>query len=182
MSRCINPYVIVYLAAIVAANFSVAFFGQASMPVNAFLFIGIDLSLRDRLHDAWLKTGLWPRMGTLIAAGSAISYVLASAVPRIMGQQLPNDMGRIALASMLAFAAAALADALVYTVLHKRGFMVRANGSNVAGAAADSVLFPLLAFGSPLWSVVLLMFAAKTCGGFVWSLILRPRRAADAAA
>jgi uncharacterized PurR-regulated membrane protein YhhQ (DUF165 family) len=47
------------------------------------------------------------------------------------------------------------------------------NGSNVVGAAADSLIFPALAFGWPLlWSVVLGLFVAKVAGGFLWSLIL----------
>ena len=44
-----------YLAAIVLANLSVAHFGPASTPYNAFLFIGLNLATRDRLHDLWGK-------------------------------------------------------------------------------------------------------------------------------
>lgn len=45
-------YVIMYLVAIVLANLTVAAFGPRMVIVNAFLFIGLDLTARDRLHDA----------------------------------------------------------------------------------------------------------------------------------
>jgi len=182
MKSCLNPYVLVYLVAIVAANFSICIFGPVSAPINAFLFIGLDLTLRDKLHDNWMGPGLWRRMGALIVAGSLISYVLSLFLPGLLGGPGQAEMGRVALASMLAFGGAALADALVYTLLLKRGFLVRANGSNLAGAALDSLLFPTLAFGAFLPLIILGQFAAKAAGGFVWSLILKPRRAKTATA
>ena len=178
MPRSLNPYVLIYLAAIVVANVSFCLFGPKSAPINAFLFIGLDLSLRDRLHDGWMGRGLWPRMGALIVAGSLISYALSLLLPG----DPQADMGRVALASMTAFGGAALADAVVYTILFKRGFLVRANGSNLAGALVDSVLFLTLATGLFLPWVILGQFAAKAGGGFVWSLVLNPGRPADASA
>ncbi len=41
--------------------------------VNAFLFIGLDLTARDRLHDVWRSNYLVPKMIALIAAGSILS-------------------------------------------------------------------------------------------------------------
>lgn len=152
--------VVVYLAAIVAANLSVATFGPAVAPVNAFLLIGLDLTLRDRLHDSWHGHGLPWRMALLIATGGAITYLLN------------RDAGQIAVASAVAFAAAAALDGAVYALLGDRSRLLRVNGSNVVGAAADSLLFPTIAFGELLPLVVLGQFAAKVAGGFLWSLIL----------
>ncbi|HEX6384492.1 MAG TPA: VUT family protein, partial [Anaerolineae bacterium] len=50
---------------------------------------------------------------------------------------------------------------------------LRIKGSNVPSALVDSLIFPTLAFGSFLWPIVLGQFAAKTLGGFVWSLVFR---------
>ena len=36
---------------------------------------------------------------------------------------------------------------MIYQSLRKRKFSVRANGSNLGGAAVDSLVFPLVAFG-----------------------------------
>ncbi|RMH00517.1 MAG: VUT family protein [Chloroflexi bacterium] len=154
-------YVILYLVAIILANLSVAAFGPNVAILNAFLFIGLDLTARDKLHDAWRGNRLLPKMAALIAAGSALSWILN------------RNAGPIALASFVAFAAAATTDALVYHRLGHYPRWLRINGSNIPSAAVDSVVFPTLAFGSFLWSIVLGQFVAKTLGGFVWSLIFR---------
>ena len=152
--------VAVYLVAIVAANLSVAAFGPGASIVNAFLFIGLDLTARDRLHDRWHGDRLVLRMAGLIAAGGVISFALNSGA------------GQIAVASTVSFALAATVDFLVYSALGDRSYMVRVNGSNVPSAAVDSLVFPTIAFGAFLPLVVLGQFAAKVAGGFVWSLIL----------
>jgi len=162
-------YVAAYLAAIVAANLIVARFGPSIAVVNAVLFIGLDLTCRDRLHDNWRGRSLWPRMLALIALGGLLSYVLN------------RDAGQIAIASTVAFAAASLADAGTYALLARREWLTRVNGSNMVGAAVDSVVFPTLAFGGLDPVLTSILFAAKVVGGFVWSLILavpQRRRAA----
>jgi hypothetical protein len=152
--------VVVYLAAIVAANISVATFGPAASILNAFLFIGLDLTTRDALHDRWHGDHLILRMGALIVVGGVISYVLNAGA------------GQIAVASTVSFALAAIVDGVVYAALGDRAYLVRVNGSNVPAAAVDSLVFPTIAFGAFLPLVVLGQFAAKVAGGFVWSVVL----------
>jgi hypothetical protein len=152
--------VLIYLAAIVAANWSVSHWGPKAAVYNAFLLIGLDLVARDRLHDAWAGRMLWPKMAALIAAGSALSYWAFGAD------------GRIAVASCAAFAVAATLDALIYQAAHRLPWLERCNLSNIGGAAADSVAFQTIAFG---WSFPLIFaqFTAKVAGGLFWSLVLR---------
>lgn len=152
-------FVALYIAAMTAANLSVAAFGPWVSPLNSFFLIGLDLTMRDRLHDAW-KGSVW-KMGALIAVAAGLSYLLNPA------------SGKIALASFVAFTAAALVDWVVYAWLHPRGYMTRVNGSNVAGAAVDSFLFPTIAFGVFMPHIVAAQFFAKVGGGYVWSLLLR---------
>lgn len=154
-------YVLIYLVAIVAANLGVARFGPAFAPFIAFLLIGLDLSLRDRLHDLWRGRLLWFKMAALICAGSAITYLINQAA------------GRIALASVVAFALAMAADAMAYHSLRRRPFLVRANGSNLPSAFVDSLVFPTLAFGAFMPLIVLGQFAAKVGGGALWSLVIQ---------
>jgi uncharacterized PurR-regulated membrane protein YhhQ (DUF165 family) len=154
-------YVIMYLVAIVLANLTVAQFGPNMAIFNAFLFIGLDLTARDRLHDAWRGNNLVPKMTALIAAGSVLSWVLN------------RDAGQIALASFVAFAAAATVDAVVYHLLGNYPRWLRINGSNVPSALVDSLVFPTLAFGGFMPLIVLGQFLAKTLGGFLWSLVFR---------
>lgn len=154
-------YVFLYLAAIVAANLSVAHFGPSSSVINAFLFIGLDLTARDGLHDRWQHRNLWRKMTMLIGAGSALSWLVN------------HNAGRIAAASFVSFAMAGAADALLYHRLRERPRLERVNGSNLLSAFVDSLAFPVLAFGWPpmLW-ICAGQFVAKFCGGLLWSWLL----------
>lgn len=155
--------VLIYVAAIAGANLSIAAFGPWASPINAFVLIGLDLALRDTLHDRWRGRWLWPRMLLLITSAGLLSYAVNP------------DAGRIALASLASFVLAALADALAYQAAIHRPFVQRANLSNAAGAAVDSALFPALAFGAWMPAVVALQFAAKVAGGALWSMAFAAR-------
>ncbi len=153
--------VYIYLLAVVLANMIILWFGPQSAVITAFLFIGLDLTLRDKLHDQWHGKQLCWKMLALICGGSAISIALNW------------DMLPIALASATAFLATGVGDSLVYAGLRKKHFIIRANGSNVAGSAIDSIVFPTLAFGLFMPEIVLGQFVAKFVGGFLWSLVLQ---------
>lgn len=153
-------YVIMYLVAIVLANLSVAAFGPSVTIINAFLFIGLDLTARDKLHDVWHNSHLWRNMTMLIAFGSLLSWFLN------------RGTGRIALASFVAFLLAAVVDTVVYQWLTKKSKWIRINGSNIPSALVDSIVFPSLAFGRFLPLITLGQFVAKVFGGFVWSVLL----------
>jgi hypothetical protein len=156
--------VTLYLVAIVAANLIVAWQGAWISPYTAAALIGLDLTTRDRLHDAWHHRHLWIKMAALIASGSVLSWVLN------------REAGRIALASFVAFALSGAVDALVYALARKKERLVRVNVSNFASAALDSIVFPSVAFGwPPDPAIVWGQFTAKVAGGLAWSLILRSR-------
>ncbi|TCP59153.1 hypothetical protein EV586_101369 [Tumebacillus sp. BK434] len=152
--------VLLYLAAVVAANLSVAYFGPSSTIINAFLFIGLDITTRDALHERWQGRRLWLNMGLLVLVGSIISYLFN------------RDAAQIAIASFAAFALSNIADTVVYHLLRRYPKFVKINGSNVASAAVDSITFPTIAFGVFIPWVVAGQFLAKVLGGYVWSLIL----------
>lgn len=144
--------ILIYAAAMTLANLSVAAFGPAISPVNAFVLIGLDLALRDWLH---VRLRAW-QMSALIAATGALTYLLNPAA------------GMIAVASACAFSASALVDWATFAKL-RGSWLFRANGSNVAGAAVDSLIFPTLAFGALMPHIVALQFVAKVCGGALWA-------------
>ena len=148
-----------YLVAIVTANWSVSRFGPSVSIITAFLFIGLNITTRDYLHEIWQGAALKRNMFLLIATGSLLSLVF--------------NAGQIALASFVAFAASETTDAVIYHKLGQYPRWLRINGSNVPSALVDSLIFPVLAFGwPPLWVVVFGQFAAKVFGGAIWSLIL----------
>lgn len=161
-----------YLAAIVIANLSVNHWGPQAAIYNAFLLIGLDLSTRDALHDMW-HGRLLRNMTALIATGSLLSY--------LAGLWLGSGpfVGRIAVASAVAFGAAALADSLTYHLLRDKPWNQRVNQSNIAGAAVDSLVFVALwPFGFN-FTLAFTLFAAKVAGGVVWSWILAPLKGND---
>ena len=151
---------IAYAVAMTMANILVATFGPAISPINAFLLIGLDLTLRDWLHVR-LKT--W-QMGGLIVGTGALTYLLNPAA------------GMIAVASAVSFLVASLVDWAVF-IKTTGSWIKRANASNTAGAAFDSVLFPTIAFGVLMPEIVALQFIAKVAGGAMWSYIFKKNHA-----
>ena len=157
-------FVLIFLASIVLANLSVAYFGPVSTPFNAFLLIGLDLSLRDRIHEAWHGQNLKLKMFGLIAAGGALTWLLN------------RDAGQICIASVVAFSAALLTDTVIYERLIDRNKNIKMNGSNIGSAAVDSILFPTIAFGAIMPWIVLGQFAAKVLGGAFWVYLLTNKK------
>jgi uncharacterized PurR-regulated membrane protein YhhQ (DUF165 family) len=151
-------YAAIYILSMVCANLLVSYFGPWFSIINAFLLIGLDLSLRDKIHEVW--EGKWLPMGCLIATASVISYLLNPAG------------GIIAFASFVAFAVSMLVDTIVYQRLINKSWIVKSNGSNVASSAVDSVLFPTIAFNSLLPEIVLMQFLAKVFGGAIWVYLI----------
>jgi uncharacterized PurR-regulated membrane protein YhhQ (DUF165 family) len=108
-----------------------------------------------------VRLKVW-QMGSLIAATGLLTYALNPAA------------GQIAIASACAFTAAALVDWSTFAKL-RGSWLFRANGSNVAGAAVDSLLFPTIAFGALMPHIVAMQFVAKVAGGAVWTWLLNRR-------
>lgn len=156
--------ILIYAAAMTVANLSIAHFGPWVSPINAFVLIGLDLSLRDWLHVR-LKT--W-QMLALIGASGALTYAL-------------NDASRhIVIASAAAFTLAALVDWQAFSRL-SGSWLRRSLGSNVVGAVVDTAVFSSLAFvllapnPKPLDVVAQiagLQLLAKVAGGSLWAWAL----------
>lgn len=147
--------IVIYAVAMTCANLSIAAFGPWVSPINAFFLIGLDLALRDWLH---VRLRVW-QMGALIAATGLLTYILNPSAQHI------------AIASAVSFALAALADWLTFKKL-QGSWLRRSMGSNVVGAAVDSLIFPTLAFGALIPHIVALQFVAKVCGGTLWAWAL----------
>ena len=112
-------YVVLYLAAIVLANILILLYNPDTVSMTwalvaetgiSFFLIGLDLSIRDKLHDYWQNRNLWPKMVTLIVSGSLITIFFNL------------EALQIAFASCSAFLLAGLTDALIYQRLRKRRF------------------------------------------------------------
>lgn len=148
----------IYAIAMTLANLSIAAFGPWVSPINAFVFIGLDLVLRDVLHE---RLKHW-QMGGLIAVTGLLTYVMNPSA------------GMIAIASAVSFTAAAVIDWGVFLKATGTWF-ARSTKSNIAGAAVDSLVFPTVAFGVLMPQIVALQFFAKVAGGVVWGYLLKNR-------
>jgi uncharacterized PurR-regulated membrane protein YhhQ (DUF165 family) len=147
-----------YVVSMITANLLVSSFGPVVAPINAFLFIGLDLTLRDWLHVRLTKA----QMGLLILSASLLTYLLNP------------DASMIAVASAIAFLLAALVDWFVF--VRTTGLWIkRANISNTASAGVDSLVFPTIAFGALMPEIVAMQFVAKILGGGLWSWILNKK-------
>ena len=142
----------IYAFAITIANLLAAKMGPIITPVNSFVFIGLDLALRDWLH---VRLKPW-QMGSIIASTGVLTYALNPSA------------GVIAIASAVSFTAAALVDWSVFAKLSGT-WIKRANASNAAGAVVDSLVFPTVAFGVLMPHIIAMQFLAKVTGGALWA-------------
>lgn len=149
-----------YIAVICAANLLVSHFGPWITPINAFVLVGLDMVLRDILHERY----------------GFIRSVLLSAIAGVISYAINPAAGIIAIASVVAFVAASVANAWVYQLLISKPWLKKSNAGNIAAAAVDSGLFPVIAFGAFMPGIVVGQFMAKVGGGFVWSMLLRKLR------
>ena len=156
-----------FVLAMAAANLAIALIGPWLLPVTAFLSVGIVLVSRDYLHDVWLDRwggGFWPRMIAMIVAAAAIAFAV------------DQSAARVAVASVAALTGSALVETAVFQAVVQRGWMTRSNTSNLAGAFADSLIFPIVAFGFGFEGLALLVLtqaATKVAGGLFWSALAR---------
>jgi queuosine precursor transporter len=123
-----------YLLSVVAANIASVHWppfvvGGLVVPAGT-VFAGTSLTARDLVHDRLGARGV----AVGIAAGAGLSAVLGSP--------------QIAVASVVAFTASEIVDALIYTRLRHRSRLGAVAASNMGGLVVDSVLFVPLAFGS----------------------------------
>ena len=148
--------VVLYLAAACGANVAVTLFGYAALPYTAALLIPFDLTARDVLHDRWHGNWLAVRMASLVVAGSLLAWACCNGPPTVC------------VASAVSFCIAGATDALTYAALASSPRHVRMNASNLASSVADSIAFPLVAFGTVSASLATAQVALKVAGGVAW--------------
>lgn len=150
----------VFLAAIAIANIAVHRYGQVALVFTAAILMPMDFLARDILHHRWEQSGsvVMP-MSLLIAIGALLTIALN-----------PTAL-YVAIASALAFTVSAAGNTAVYAATKGRNRFVRMNASNGVAAVVDSVVFPLMAFGSLDPGLSIAQAVIKSAGGLAMSLI-----------
>jgi uncharacterized PurR-regulated membrane protein YhhQ (DUF165 family) len=134
---------VAFVATVWAANWALTTWSVVTVapgllaPAGVF-FAGLGFLLRDALHELGGRSWVL----ACIAAGSCLSWWVGADVT-IPGGHVP-----IAVASGCAFLLSELADMSVYEPLRRRALASAVGLSQVVGAAVDSALFLILAFGS----------------------------------
>lgn len=149
-----------YAATIPAANWMIGNFGECIpdgpclipvgfglMAPSGVLMVGAALVLRDAVHSL---LG-WQWAVGAIALGAALSFQFSTPA--------------LVMASVAAFLLSELADLAVYAPLQRKRLILAVAASGVVGAAVDSAVFLLLAFGS-------LDFIAGQILGKIWMTIV----------
>lgn len=149
----------VYILSVVLANLSASYFGIWITPINAFLLIGLEITVRDLLHE---RINHLQMIGIVLVAG-------------ILSYSINIDTQNIAIASLIAVTVSCLLDYAVFKRT-KGSWLKKSNTSNVFSSASDSLLFPTIGFGTFNVGVVLLQFFLKLFGGFIWSLAINKFR------
>lgn len=175
MNTRITLTAIAFLALVALSNILVGEFGQEATPYVAFALVGPILVLRDGLHDAWATTraAFAARMAALVAAGAGLAYLTGT-----LFLDAGPMTGKIAVASMIAFAVALTVDTVVYASLRRAAVHVRVNISNAVSSLADSFAFIGYAFGLAAVEsgLVFEQFTAKVAGGalflaLIWAFV-----------
>lgn len=147
-------FILLYIVTIVSANIIVSYW-QAASYVIALVFIGLDLTLKDKFQIN-LK---WYQVFGIMLLGGILTFIInASFMP-------------IAIASTTALLCAFTVDYIVFSLL-KNNKYARVMVSNIFGSFADSLVFAYLAPFPFTWGFVLTMTALKIVGGSIAGYIL----------
>jgi hypothetical protein len=100
--------ILVFLVAITLANLSIYYIGPQMAVWNSLVLIGLDLSLRDRMHEKWHGHNLKRNVFLLVLSGAVITLLFNT-----------NSLW-ICVGSVAAFSLALFGDSYVYEKLfHK---------------------------------------------------------------
>lgn len=146
---------VLYILVIILANLSTTYFGIWITPFNAFFLIGVELVLRDVMHESLSKSS----MLSIVVIAGVISFIINA------------ESKNIAIASFVAIVVSCFVDYYVYSKT-KGKWTKRSNTSNFFSGFTDSLIFPLIAFGFFNPYIFTLQWLAKFVGGFIWTLLL----------
>lgn len=152
----------VILADVLAARWIVPIGFGLIVPAGVFMVAPI-FTLRDDIHKKYgAKTIL-----ILIFVASIISYIISV----LSSNQL---LGKITIASVVAFLVSEYADTIIFHITRKQMWMQRVIKSNLVSALLDSLIFIWIAFGFVL-PLILGQYIVKMIISVVVGLILRKR-------
>ena len=155
----------IFILAVVVANLLVNRFGHIALPFTAFVLIPFDLVTRDVLHEQWAgksRGAVYLYFLALIGAAGLATLLVHSGAAWVVAGSIAGFSG--------ATAANTVCYDLILTYRPDVSRFWRMTVSNVVAAAADSVLFPLVAFGWVNTAIAVSQAGAKSFGGVLWAI------------
>lgn len=156
-----NLFILLWLAAFVAANLLVNHFGAYGLWVSSFLLIPFDFVCRCLFHETWTGRRLVMNLTALTILSGCITFLIN------------NGALNIALASFLGFAAAQLGAGIFYQRNKNKSWFYKVNISDLVAIVFDSVVFQLVGFGTLNIYVTTGQVIIKFLGGLMWYFILK---------
>ncbi len=150
----------VYLAAFVAANLLVKYFGPYGLWFSSLFLIPFDFVCRCVFNELWKGFELVAKLAILTVCSCIVTVLIN------------GDAINIAKASMAGFVCAQIIATVFYQLLIKKGYMTKVNLTDLVAISADSVIFQIVAFGVFNWKVTLGQILIKGIGGLIWFYII----------
>lgn len=151
---------LLFLAALVAANLIVNHFGSYGLLFSSALLIPFDFVCRCIIHERYKGTRLLAVLSALTIAASILTYIV-------------NTQAKsVAIASVCGFIAAQLAAGIFYQCFKSKSYFVKVNGSDLVAIVFDSLLFQFIAFGTIIPTITAGQVCIKLAGGLVWYFLI----------
>lgn len=152
--------ILLYLMAIVGANYIAFFVGQWGLVITASLLIPFDFVLRAYFHETWTGRRLLRNLTLLIGSGALLTLVINV------------ETLHIAVGSFLGFTLAGLSASLFYQSTIESGYFYKVNGSDLVAIVVDSFVFQYVAFSDVSLPVMVSQITMKFLGGLMWYWVL----------
>lgn len=153
----------IVLADVLAARWIIPIGFGLMVPAGVIAIAPI-FTLRDDIHRQY--GAKWALILILVASG--ISYGISI----VLGNEM---LGRVTIASVIAFVVSEFADTLVYHMVKHESWMSRVLKSNAVSTLLDSIIFIVLAFGW-IWPLILGQYICKMLIAGLVGLMLRKKK------
>ncbi len=150
----------VYLAAFVAANLLVKYFGPYGLWFSSLFLIPFDFVCRCVFNEVWKGFELIAKLAILTVCSCLLTVLINM------------DAVNIAKASMAGFVAAQVFATIFYQIVMNRSYFLKVNMSDLLAICVDSFVFQFVAFGILDWKITLGQVVIKGIGGLIWFYII----------
>lgn len=152
--------IILYLAALIAANLIVKHFGAYGLWFSSVILIPFDFVCRCIFHENWKGIKLVKNLILLTLASGLITVLLN------------YDALNIALASFAGIAAVQIGAGLFYQRFKNKSLFFKVNLSDLVAIVIDSIVFQYVAFQIIDFEVTGGQILIKFIGGLFWFFII----------